>query len=248
MEIKLEKSPEKPRKPDAFAATNWGMVDAVRDQATLANRSLGELCQGYWYPVYAYVRRWGHPPELAYDTTQAFFGHLIESIRHEDAHAHGRFRQFVLTRLGLFLREDWRSERAVPPSSDLPVPLALAEVEARVQRDRKDGTPERTFQRGFALEVLGLSMKKLRAEAVQNGRLNMFELLEPFLTSEPEPAQYQVLTEEMHMAGVAVAMAINRLRGRFRELVDEQLASTVTQLDDLDAERGALLAILGEAR
>ncbi len=248
MEIKLGKSPEKPRKADAFALTDWALLDAVRDSAAIAPKSLGQLCQSYWYPVYAYVRRWGFAPEVAYDTTQAFFGHLIEAIRHEDAHSQGQFRQFLLTKLGQFLREDWRSERALPAGSELPVPMAFAEVEARVQRERQEGTPERSFQRGFALEVVGRGMQRLRAEAVQNGRLALFELLEPFLTCEPEPLQYQVLTEKMHAAGVAVAMAINRLRRRFRELVDDELAATLTSADDLDAERGALLAILGEAR
>ena len=38
-----------------FATTRWSLVAAAKGPA--ARQALAELCQLYWYPVYAFVRR-----------------------------------------------------------------------------------------------------------------------------------------------------------------------------------------------
>jgi len=198
--------------------------------------------------VYAYIRRSGHAPELAYEIAQAFFARLSTEIRSAEPRSHGQFRTFLLSRLNLFLVEDWRHEKAAE-GEGVSGPADVDALEARHRRElRADATPETAFQRSFALEVLARSLQRLRLEAEQGGRVAMFDQLEPFLTSEPHPGQYEELGKQLKTRPMALLIAIKRLRSRFRELVEEELAQTVASSDDLDAERGALLAILGAER
>ncbi len=248
MNIRNAAAPELPRGAEAFAQTHWSMVAALRSGSDDSQRALTQLCLSYWFPVYAYVRRCGHAPSLAQQITQAFFGDLIDAMRRDDPRAVGQFRQFLLNRLARFLGEGWANQRPGQPDAKLSPPLALEDLESRLQIARAEGSPEHSFQRGFALEVLDRAMNRLRIEAQQGGRQRMFELLEPYLTCEPEPGQYQHLADQLHSAPMAVVVAIKRLRQRFRELVDDELTETVASAEELDAERDALLAILGDAR
>jgi len=68
------------RTPEAacFATTHWSVVQAAGGlHSTVAARALEQLCQTYWYPLYAYVRRRGSSPEAAADLTQSFFAQLL---------------------------------------------------------------------------------------------------------------------------------------------------------------------------
>ena len=105
-------------------------------------------------------------------------------------------------------------------------------------------SPEQGFQRSFALEVLGRSLRRLRLEAEQNGRGDMFTALQPFLAREPEPGQYQQLAQQMETPPLVLVIAVKRLRQRYRELTDDELMETVASPDDLENERSALLVIL----
>jgi len=249
MHAKVEQEEPRRRHSDSFQATRWSLVAALKSGAPGdAQRSLAELCQGYWYPVYAYIRRTGHAPEIAYDIAQAFFARLTTEIRSAEPRSHGQFRTFLLSRLNLFLAEDWRPEKPLEGEA-IPGPSDVDALEARHRRELSaDATPETAFQRSFALEVLARSLQRLRLEAEQGGRIAMFEQLEPFLTSEPQAGQYEELAKQLKTRPMALVIAIKRLRSRFRELVEEELAQTVASVDDLDAERGALLAILGTER
>jgi DNA-directed RNA polymerase specialized sigma24 family protein len=87
-------------KPDSGAYRRGGVSDSLAAQAALS-----ELCQRYWYPLYAYVRRCGHGPADAEDLTQAFFARLIEkNFLAEVRREHGRFRSFLLGALKHFLQ------------------------------------------------------------------------------------------------------------------------------------------------
>jgi RNA polymerase sigma-70 factor (ECF subfamily) len=249
MEFTIERTGPAPLPPDAFAETRWSLVAAVQDGGRSGRESLAELCQSYWYPVFAYVRRCGHAPEIAYELTQSFFAYLLAELRDARPQEFGRFRNFLLARLNRFLVEDRHQPARSDDGHELPAPPALSDVEQRQQRELvPDATPERAFQRSFALELLAHGLINLRHEASQGGRIAMFERLEPYLTNEPGPGQYEVLAQALGTRPLAVVIAIKRLRHRFRELVDAELAQTVASGAELDAERDALLSILGRDR
>ena len=230
-----------------FAATRWSLVAAAGvPDAGAARRALVELCHRYWYPVYAYVRGCGHGPEVAQDIARGFFEHLL-GVRPAlaDAQARGRFREYLLDRLHRFLGSDWRQASEGPPVADLAQPMTTAELETRYRRDLAVGmTPEQTYQRSYALEVLASALGRLRREADQAGRLAMFEALQPWLSAEPAPGEIDATARRLEIRPLAAVIALRRLRQRFRELAESELSESVSSAADLEQERQALARAL----
>jgi RNA polymerase sigma-70 factor (ECF subfamily) len=242
---------QRPQDPHAgrdgshFANTRWSLVAALRADAR-PQRPLLELCLRYWYPVYAYVRRCGHPPERAHRISSSFLDSFAaESPAGESVKGFGRFREFLLHELSAWIGgAGGNTDGALRPDS--PFAETRAEFELRHQAEQaiRAITPELAFQRNFALEVLGRAYRRLGEEAIAARRGDMYGALEPFLTSDPPPGEYERLAGELKMAPLVVVMALKRLRGRYREIVDEELADTVSTESDFRAEREALRAAL----
>lgn len=230
-----------------FRETRWSLVAAARGQEN-ARDALAALCRDYWYPVYAYVRRSGHAPEAAYDACSAFFARVPAALRRGDPRRHGRFREFLLRELTRFLATDWRGARG--DGEPTPSPDASPdELESRHRREiERGGTPSEGFERGFALEVLARALRRLREEAAAAGRLALFDQLEPYLGRDPAPGEYDLIERGTALRPLAAVVAIRRLRQRYRERVEAELAQTVASDADLEAERETLLAILGGGR
>ena len=227
-----------------FTRTRWSMVRQLQgtDADADARNALTELAVRYWYPVYACVRRCGHPQEIAQDITQLFLQQVAADLRSSRSAPLGRFREWLLARLNAFLAGEWRE---LTVAECLPEAPPVAELEARRRCELGlDDSPEQAFRRSFALEVLSRGLKRLRAEARQTGHADMCEALEPFLTHEPLPGQYDELGRELAVRPLTLVVALKRLRQRFRELVRDELADTVASADELTAERQALLAAL----
>jgi RNA polymerase sigma-70 factor (ECF subfamily) len=226
-----------------FTRTRWSMVRQLQGaRAEGAGDALTELAVRYWYPVYAYVRRCGHPQEIAQDITQVFLQQAAGDLRDGRSAPSGHFREWLLVRLNAFLAGEWRE---LAGAGGLPEAPPLAELEARSRNEiGPDDSPEQAYRRSFALEVLSRGLKRLRAEARETGHANMCEALEPFLTREPLPGQFDELGRKLSIRPLTVVMALKRLRQRFRELVRDELADTVASADELAAERQALFAAL----
>ena len=225
-----------------FTRTRWSMVRQLQGTDADARNALTELAVRYWYPVYACVRRCGHPQEIAQDITQLFLQQVAADLRSSRSAPLGRFREWLLARLNVFLAGEWRE---LTVAECLPEAPPVAELEARSRCELGlDDSPEQAFRRSFALEVLSRGLKRLRAEARQTGHADMCEALEPFLTHEPLPGQYDELGRELAVRPLTLVVALKRLRQRFRELVRDELADTVASADELTAERQALLAAL----
>lgn len=228
-----------------FSTTRWSVVmQLAATSSSDAHGALTELAQRYWYPVYAYVRRCGHVPAMAQDITSSFLHHLLQQFRNgKPLAAQGHFRRYLLMQLHSFLAGDWREAIDAENAAELGAPPA--DLEQRYQQDNTQVTsPEQAYQRSFALEVLGRAFKRLRSEARQTGHLAMYEALEPFLGNEPPAGVYEALARQLQSRPLALVVALKRLRQRFRELVGEELADTVTSPDDLAAEQQALHAVL----
>lgn len=239
-----------PNPPDSgrrFAQTRWSLVACVQDGAPgSARQALIELCLRYWFPVYAYVRGCGHSEAVAQDISRGFFEHLVQNeARALDGSAGGRFRDFLLDALHRYLGSDWRQARDVAPVPEFE-PVARGEwLEARYRAEPDPSLPpERGFQRSYALQVLAAALSRLREEAGRAGREAMFEAMEPYLSREPLPGEFDALARASGLRPLAVVVALKRLRQRFRELADAELEQTVSSADDLRAEREALARAL----
>ncbi len=229
-----------------FPTTRWTLVVAAADpQRKEAHAALASLCENYWYPLYAYVRRRGYLPEQAQDLTQEFFIRLLEGRYLDRANPDkGRFRAFILTSLKFFLADEGDRERAQKRGSGAVLPLEFSSGEERYEREPgHDQTPERIFERRWALSVLDRVMERLRIEFVHHGRPEHFDRLKVFLLGHSD-APYAALAREMNTSEGALKVAIHRLRKRYRELFRKEIADTVTDPAEVEPELRFLAAAL----
>jgi hypothetical protein len=233
---------QSPSPPAAFPQTRWSLVlDASGRHGRAA---LAELCLRYWYPVYAYVRSEGYSAATAQATTAAFFRELTDQDLAGEARSVPRFRDFVQSALRAFLQRH-PPETHVTPVPTLPGAPRLESLEQRMQAVAASGPAESVFARCYAMEMIAHGLERLRAEAVQAGRLELFEALEPYLARDPVAGEYAEIEKRVGLRPMTLAMALKRLRARFRELVDDELVQTVGDVQALETERVALREALG---
>src|SRR5579863_5494917 len=229
-----------------FPTTRWTLVVAAGDPDRQEARSaLVSLCENYWYPLYAYLRRRGYSTDQAQDLTQEFFVRVLEGRYLDRADPEkGRFRSFILTSLKFFVADEADRQRAQKRGGGVLVSPEFSGGEERYQREpAHDETPERIFERRWALSVLDRVVEKLRNEFVQHGRPEHFERLKVFLLGQPD-APYAALAREMNTSEGALKVAIHRLRKRYRELFRQEIADTVADPAEVESELRYLAAAL----
>jgi RNA polymerase sigma-70 factor (ECF subfamily) len=195
------------------------------------------LCENYWYPLYAYLRRCGYSRDRAQDLTQEFFIRVLEGRYLDRADPEkGRFRSFLLTSLKFFVADEADRDRAHKRGGGMVVPLEFSSAEERYQREPSDDeTPERIFERRWALSVLDRVVERLRNEFVQHGRSEHFERLKVLLLGQSD-APYAALAREMKTSEGALKVAVHRLRKRYRELFRQEIADTVADPAQVESE------------
>ena len=231
-----------------FPRTHWSVVLAAGQHSSpAAQAALEQLCQAYWYPLYAFVRRRGYSPEDAQDLTQSFFERLLERNLLADLMPSGaRFRSFLLQALKNHLASEWIRAHAGKRGGTQSI-LSLEELgaEARYKQEPADAaTPETVFERRWASTLLQQALHKLREEQVAAGKKALFEALASCLTGA-EPAQpYARLATQLGMSEAAVKMTIHRLRRRYGEFLRLEVAQTVIVPAEVDQELRHLLSVL----
>jgi RNA polymerase sigma-70 factor (ECF subfamily) len=234
--------------PRDFATTHWSLVVAAGgDEAsqTRARKALEELCRAYWYPLYAFARYRGHPPDEAQDLTQAFFAQIVATRGFSRADpARGRFRSYLLGAMKHFLANEWHRGRARKRGGGVTfLDLDALDPEARYAlAPAPSPEPDAGFDREWAHETLARAMERLRAESEARGKGRLFEELKGSLTSDE--AARSAAAARLGMTEGAVKVAVHRLRRRYRELLRAEIAETVAEPRDVDAEMRHLVAVL----
>ncbi len=231
-----------------FATTHWSVVRAAgRPKSASYQQALETLCQTYWFPLYAYLRRQGYDSHQAEDYTQAFFAGLLAKggLRLADP-KRGKFRSFLLAALKHFLANERDRAQAQKRGGGRKV-LSLDFENAEIQYALEPAhqlSPEKLFERSWALTVLERTMTRLQAESAGAKKRKAFDLLKVYLTGERSSVSYRDVAAELDMTEGAVKVAVHRLRRRYRELLRDEIAQTVTAEDEIDAEIRDLFAAL----
>lgn len=231
-----------------FATTRWSVIRAA--QATGQNRqqALTELCQTYWFPVYAFIRKTPMDEHSALDATQEFFARVIERDNLQSAHEDsGRFRNYLLTAVRNFLINEHHREAAAKRGGGLnPVSLELADAESRWQQiARNSQTPDREFDRQWALAVLEVALERARADYAKAGNESLFNALQSYLPVGRKGVPYRRLADQLKMSEAAVRVAVHRLRKRYGAILRDEIAGTIDSTSGIDDEIHHLFDALG---
>lgn len=226
--------------------TRWSVVRAAAaTPSPRAQAALGELCEAYWYPLYAFVRRCGHGPDEALDLTQSFFVRLLEKREFGAADPdRGRFRTFLLRGVRYFLANEREREGALRRGGGVTkLSLDASSADARYALEPADETtPERLFDRAWARSLVDGVLEELAEEYRERGKAELFELLRPTLTDAGPPRAE--LAARLDATENAVKVAVHRLRARFRERLRGAIADTVDGRADVEDEIRYLLEAL----
>jgi len=224
------------------------MVIAAGDtQSPRFHDALGVLCEGYWYPVYAFIRRRGADSDRAQDLAQGFFSHLLEKHTLKAAdRERGRFRSFLLTALKFYLAdENDRAKAKKRGGGQEALSLDLEGAEERYSLETEpEGSPDRVFEKRWALEVLERTQGRLQEEIENSANPERSRRLAVFLTGDGDGVTYKEVAAELDMSESAVKVAVHRLRKRFGALLREEVAATVVDPNETDRELRFLLAAL----
>jgi len=232
-----------------FETTHWSLVVSSReDDSEIRQASLSELCESYWYPLFAYLRRSGHDRDQAADYVQGFFLELIDKDFLEAVSPEkGRFRWFLMSAIKRYVSKQVEKSNAQKRGGGRALfSLDVADAEQRYQMEPVDGwSAEKLFDRRWALSVLKTAIDSLRSQQEAKGKVELYLALEPTLSGVPMTMeQYKEIGEEFDIPSGAVKVAALRLRQKYRDLIREIVAQTVTDPDRVGEEMDELLAAL----
>ena len=226
-----------------FSTTHWSLVLAAGRRGTVESDSaLERLCKSYWPPLYAYVRR--RVPDLheAQDLTQAFFERLLDRDYLADADPQrGRFRAFLLTAFKHFLSKEWDKAKAQKRGGDRRrISFDFVSQDALEPADQL--TPEKLFERQWAITLLVRVMQRLQRDMERSGKGRQFELLKHILSGDSSEVTLADIAAELGQAETATRMAASRMRSRYRELLRDEISQTLSSHEDVEDEIRSLFA------
>jgi len=236
-----------PRGRAIFSTTNWSVVLEAQGRSPAAQEALEKLCHTYWRPVYSFIRREGAGPEQSEDLTQSFFALLLErrnfdAVRKEK----GRLRSYLLMSLKHFLVSEHR--RAVTlkrGKGQQPVPLDELSCAERSDMEPADHlTPERVYERRWALTLIEQVLRRLKDEYCTAGNGALFNSLKQLLPDEPGAQSRADIAMQLGMTDNALRQAFHRFRHRYQLLLREEIGHTVAIASDIEDELRHLISVL----
>ena len=231
-----------------FAATRWTVVMAAArgSDSSRATEALTELCRTYWYPLYAFLRRRGHATHEAEDLTQAFFARLLDRpfLANIDRQK-GKFRSFLLASLKHFLSDEKdRASAQKRGGGRQAISLDSLDAESRYRLEPShDLSPEKMYEKQWALSVLELVLSRLQAEWDATGKHALFEHLQATLAGG-QSVRYEVIASQLGTTEAAIKSAAHRLRRRYRTLLIDEISQTVADAAEVEGEIRYLMSCL----
>jgi RNA polymerase sigma-70 factor (ECF subfamily) len=236
------------RNNSGFETTHWSRVLAAGEgDSAQAREAIESLCAVYWYPLYAYVRRKGHSPADAEDLVQGFFARLLcLNSMAQVTRERGKFRSFLLGAMNHYMADEWDRASAKRRDCRRTISLDAGAAETRFGQEPQDHqTPERLFQRQWAMALLEAVVNRLRGEYAAAGKDELFMALRFAIAADRHALPYAELAGMLGMAEPAVRVAVHRLRRRYREMIREEIARTVGSADEVEEELRELMTAMG---
>lgn len=231
-----------------FHTTRWTVIRSARSKDEPGSaEALASLCEAYWYPLYFFVRRMGHGADEARDLTQGYFLRLLEKDYLEDVDPEaGKFRSFLLASLKHYLANVRRDAAAQKRGGGKPlVSLDLDAAENRYRNEPVDDeTPDRAYERRWALAVIDRARGRLKSEFETVDKQRQFKLLAGHLTGSGDARPYRDIAEELGMTEAAVKMSVSRMRRQYGRALRDEIADTIDDPTAVDAEVRHLLSII----
>jgi len=232
-----------------FPTTSWSLVLAAKQERSGASRSaLERLCKEYWYPVYAYIRSRKSSPEDARDLTQEFFLRLLDKHYLDAIEApHGRFRWFLLAGIKNFLANEYDRSRAQKRGGGrVFLSLQMDGAEQMYRLEPVDQlTPEKIFDRRWSLLLLDRAIQRLQRDYAKSGKERQFDNLKQYLVGDDAGQPYRATARALGTTEGAIKVAIYRLRRDFAEVLRAEIAETVLNENEVDAELRFLITATG---
>jgi RNA polymerase sigma factor (sigma-70 family) len=236
--------------PREFRTTHWSVVLAAGADSENAHAALEKLCHAYWYPIYGFVRWRGYDEHQSKDLTQEFFARLLtgdslQSVSPE----RGKFRTFLLAAVKNFLANDWRdSQRLKRGGGKEFLSWDNLDAEQRFTHEpTEDTSAESWFDRRWAQALVSSALKRLGDEMDRDGVKQRFDVLKVFLQGDGGDISYAEAAQRVGLSEPATKTAIFRLRRRYGELIREEVAATVGNSGDVEAEIQHLIQVLASA-
>jgi RNA polymerase sigma factor (sigma-70 family) len=236
-----------------FEATRWSVVlEAAQSRAEGGPTAFARLCESYWVPLYTFARHRGQSPEDAQDLVQGFFEHLLESRALGTVdQAKGRFRSFLLASFQNHMSKERRRAKAEKRGGQAElIRIDWQDAEGRIGFEPRDSlTPETLYDARWALEMLGRATRRLEQEQITMGKGDAFHVLRSFLGDEGgrSDLSYEEAARALKIGLPALKTLIHRLRRKHARLLREEVAETVLNPEDVDAEIRALCEALVQA-
>ena len=244
----VPQTPPRQAPREIFVTTRWTVVLAAGRgcDSSGARLALDELCRTYWFPLYAYVRRRGNTAHDAEDLVQGFFSQLIRLNSVSDlSREKGRFRSFLLAGMKHYMSDEWGRQSAAKRDVRLTVSWDAMEAESRYSAESTDRlTPERLYDRQWALALLAGVIRRLKDEYDSAGKGDLFRHLQSAVTGDKNAVPYSALADRTGQSEGSLRVAVHRLRQRYRQVLREEIAHTVEHAKNVDEELADLRRVL----
>lgn len=247
----MTSSAASPALPRRFATTRWSLVlQARHSDSAPARAALEELCQAYWLPVYAFMRRQTGDVHEAQDWTQGFFASLLSRNAFADLDPdRGRFRSFLLAAARHFVSNE-RDHKAAAKRGGFVVLHSLDYEDGERQLANelvRDDSPELLFERRWALALLDRVLSQLRDEYDRAGQSTLFQSLAERLSGQTSDESLVTVAQQLQITADAIRVALHRMRKRYRQILRHEIAQTTDAATDVDDEMRHLFQILSRS-
>ena len=229
---------------DRFQTTQWTLFQQLSSGSEEdAQMALGVICEHYWFPLYAFVRRKGYSREDAQDILQNFFLNLISSDWLQKADAKkGRLRTYLMMVIKRQIASDWRKLYAQKRGAgEACVSFESLDAEDWYMQSPQEMSSEVLFDYQWAVALLGHSMRDLEEQYSKRDQWDRFDTLKCYLEWSGQDHEsggrdeYKEVAQLLQMTEGAVKVAVYRLRKQFRQILLGHVRETLgaEQLDSL---------------